>query len=811
MVLINNARAKRMGTIERTGTGAVVGPGSYNNHQCKSQTSLGVAEERNVPFDSISDRPNVVRQQSTMVMPGPGTYQVRRATSSPPVNSNTRFIASSASAFRARSPQISPAIGCPGSTEFVASTAKDNPGPGEYAVVGDLTRALQVKKDSSHGLSSISYSKSMPSIPPARDSKGFRFTGRDADKIGPADYDGTIPAQMSRTRSATDFHQSPSKRQMFAHNATIDNFMPNPEQPGPGDFLVMGELTKGTSSAFLCKVPQVPPMGGKSQDNPGPGTYEDDAIWTSEDKPLAFASVRSTSDRSQSWQHLSHPFTHPENVHRVPGPGTYPNPPGFNGSKIRRARGAADVLGGRKFHAIHQPQQVMSLRDTDGNKLWGFDCSDEKSCNKPNRDNGVPSLAYNIEDSMGQSLKSKLKEPMKLGKMGIFGSQAKRFHGGAFDPPAEISPGPGEHQNLDKRDGYHSLKGQPTVLSFKSGQHRLPPDPSRDKSMKPDPGTYEAFDKVNYRSKYRRAKNDHLSFGSSAGRWNPNEVFVGQKFTAIPGPGEYEGALPKGKVVGAAITTTTRNGENRDHRLGPGVYNVHGSTMHRMTYNVSGQEAAVRDQGFLNNVMEPPNVGGGSGGGIHGTRSRLGHLPGGSGNTSLQADEALWEEDRLRAEARASVFAKSSQKGWAAIQDNPSASAPVVGPMSTPIAAPSALKGSAKGTPLSASFKPQSPAASAAAKMATTAPGGWQSPGGVAAASPVASRSEVPVAPETPVPAAAVPEEAAAAPAEVRVLEPAEAAPVPQAAADPEPAAQATGVAEEAPLEAEAAGSAGAE
>ena len=38
--------------------------------------------------------------------------------------------------------------------------------------------------------------------------------------------------------------------------------------------------------------------------------------------------------------------------------------------------------------------------------------------------------------------------------------------------------------------------GQPTILSFKSGQHRLPPDPSRDKSMKPDPGTYEAFDKA---------------------------------------------------------------------------------------------------------------------------------------------------------------------------------------------------------------------------------------------------------------------------------------------------------------------------
>merc|ERR1719359_562031 len=108
------------------------------------------------------------------------------------------------------------------------------------------------------------------------------------------------------------------------------------------------------------------------KDMPGPGTYADAGSWTAEEKPQAFASVRSTSERSQSWQLLSHPFTHPEYVYKVPGPGTYPNPPGFNAGKIRRTRSTSDVLNDRKFHGVHQPHQVRSLKDSDGLKLASF-------------------------------------------------------------------------------------------------------------------------------------------------------------------------------------------------------------------------------------------------------------------------------------------------------------------------------------------------------------------------------------------------------------------------------------------------------
>lgn len=274
-------------------------------------------------------------------------------------------------------------------------------------------------------------------------------------------------------------------------------------------------------------------------------------------------------------------------------------------------------------------------------KLWGFDASDERACNKPDRDNGVPSLAYNIEESMGQSMQSgRNRESAKLGKKGVFGSQANRSDGFALNPPTGECPGPGQHQNLESRDGFYRLKGNPTDTSFRSGVERLPRDPMEDKTQKPSPGSYEAFDKVNYRNKFRQVKSDHLSFGSSASRWSPTEVACGVKFSPNPGPGVYDQKLMAGHIAGGAISNDKRRGMGRDASGdAPKLYNVHGSTMHRTTYNVSGAEAAQRAQGKLRNQMEPPNVGGGAGGGITGTRSRLGQCPGGAGANTLQADK----------------------------------------------------------------------------------------------------------------------------------------------------------------------------
>jgi hypothetical protein len=632
---------------------------------------------------------------------------------------------------------------------------KENPGPGEYVVVGNLVQPLQVKMDSSHGLSSVSFSKSMPSMPPTRDPKLMRYSGKEHDKIGPGDYEGTIPRSMctKRINQTANFHASPSQRKLFQHTASIDNRMPHPDEPAPGTYITEGKLERGASAPFLSKTPQAPPMGS-NQETPAPGEYYDGlqdpkfAAVSAEDKQLAFASNRSQSQRSESWQLLANPFTHPEYIYKVPGPGTYPNRPGFNCGKTRRARSQTDVIDPRnnKYHAVHQPQQMVALRDSDGLKLCGFESCDEKSSNKPNKECLTTSCAYNLEDSMGQSIMSgKNRESLKVGKKGVFGSQAHRFHGFPLDPPPGICPGPGEHQDLSKRDGYYELKGVQTRTSFNSRLHRLPVDPLADRTWeKPSPGSYEAFDKVNYRNKFRRAKTDHLSFGSSASRWNPGETFVGQKFEANPGPGNYDPAEAIGNVLGGAKTSSQRS-EVKHAGLGPGIYNTHGSTMHKMTYNVSGPDAAARAQAGGRSLMEPPNVGGGAGGGISATKARLGLSAGGAGANQVAADDKVWAEDsRLRTVRAEAVSRSMSQKGWAAITDGPSS------PDST-----GNISGTTPGVPAKSALK-----SSQSFEVTAAVPAAWLAPAQAPAEVPAAAEApapqpeSAPEAPKAPAPAA---------------------------------------------------------
>lgn len=217
-------------------------------------------------------------------------------------------------------------------------------------------------------------------------------------------------------------------------------------------------------------------------------------------------------------------------------------------------------------------------------------------------------------------------------------------------PPHGDCPGPGEHQNLDRRDGFYNMKGEQSVRGFRSTLPRFPRDPAGP-SQGPPPGTYEAFDKVNYRNKFRRAKNEHLSFGSGGSRWNPNEVFVGQKHSLHPGPGEYSPRLTVSNVALGNIGSTSRDLSALPQTgvsPGPGQYDTHGTTMHLMSYNTSGPEAARRAQGYYQSTMEPLNIGGGAGGGISGTRSRLGQSSGGAGVNAAAIDNAVRERGKAR-------------------------------------------------------------------------------------------------------------------------------------------------------------------
>jgi len=126
---------------------------------------------------------------------------------------------------------------------------------------------------------------------------------------------------------------------------------------------------------------------------------------------------------------------------------------------------------------------------------------------------------------------------------------------------------------------------------------------------------------------------------------------VGKKHIEIPGPGEYTPRLSVCNVSLGNIGSTSRDlaALPRSVAPGPGQYDTHGTTMHLMTYNVSGPEAARRAQALSNSLqgnyqmLEPPNIGGGAGGGITGTRSRLGQCSGGSGVNAAAVDVAVRE------------------------------------------------------------------------------------------------------------------------------------------------------------------------
>lgn len=628
--MLFGTRAERStGSFDAAGSPPVVGPGRYEHTM-----SWGDEEERKVPFTSLTQRPGMHKWGGKTFSPGPGAYKIKGLADSArilrPHSSPANPLANpghlSASAFRSRGPRISPQITSVGGSVFMASSSSGNPGPGTYDTAGTLGRdpGSQLPPetdDGSHTLQSKSYAKSMPSMPPQRDPKLQRFSGRGEDSIGPGEYDHEIPEAMKMSRSATDFHASPSERNFLQHSVSVDSFMVDPSFPGPGTYNLRGKLKKGMNSAFKSTVPQIK---YDTNDVPGPGTYpvEDENREDSDEKALAFPGLRSASERSDSWQLQAQPFTHPDYVRHVPGPGHYPDKGGFVKQPTRRARSTSSPHQLKKFHAVHQPHQVASLQHNDGLLLTGFSSSNVRDCNRaPKMSDTADPGQYDIEEVESQSLVAGLKQSAKVGKKGIFGSAADRFYGFALGGVETGGPDPGHYQ--DQKDYKPSFSGS---AKMNSSSTRLPKERLTPRAC---PGTYEAFDKVNYRSQFRKPKIKHLSFGSSSTRWNPKETFIGQSFTELPGPGEYDPSLAKGHVKGHFKSTVSRGMEApapgsgpQWKSLGPGQYQVHGSTLLRKTFNVTGPEAAKRAQG-KSSPFEAPNVGGGAGGGIHGTRSRL--------------------------------------------------------------------------------------------------------------------------------------------------------------------------------------------
>lgn len=566
------------------------------------------AKER---FQGLVARPGMHTWKNKSHTPGPGTYALRHDMDRAPVDRpKTGPEGMSVSAFRSRVHRIGP-WQCPGAS-FVASTVLENPGPGNYAVARDMDlRAERPRPEPDSKPPPLGVSESAPTIPAARDPATLRFSGRPDQSVGPGDYevDGGGIGHASRR---TNFHKSRSERDLLKQTGNADMV----KNPGPGTYNVRTRLNKGVSGPFKSKSEQS--MSLIMKDNvPGPGTYAVDKSPrelspSSKEKVKPFPGLRSTTERPGTHRLMEQPFTDSDSFRMSLGPGHYPIAGMGPSGSHRRSRSVSGVLG-TTFHAVHTPHQMKALADSDGAPVCGFKASKVRDCNRPMlKDAGGPGQ-YNHHEAMGQCFASTLKEKKKIGKNGAFGSQADRFFGSAASPASVGMPGPDSYTLPAK-------SSVPNPSGFKDTSERT----SWASSSGPGPGTYEAFNSVDYKSKYKKNRTEHLCFGAGGVRKTFTDDASG---SAVPGPGHYApGRMHAPRVVGAAVSSEAKGlPVGQAGGLGPGHYEVSGSML-RDTFNATYPAAAKRMQGKPFTLDAP--TGGGAGGGLAGARKRMSMVKG---------------------------------------------------------------------------------------------------------------------------------------------------------------------------------------
>lgn len=599
-----------------TGTGPNVGPGTHGNTSSLAPSwgeaswsdtwagedvLSGKTRSSKERFQGLSARAGMHTWKSKTVTPGPGTYPVRLEPDSAPIDRQSGPERISVSAFRSRGPRIGP-WQCPGASAFMKSSVLENPGPGSYA----LARAMDVKEekaspDAHKSAPILGVSESSPAIPQARDPAKLRYTGREKDSLAPCDYDPEV-AGTKHTAPSSNFHTSKSERNLPLNPEMVKN-------PAPCSYNVRSRLTKGVSSSFKSNVAQTVTLANTNQ-VPGPGQYlaegeHREVSPSGKEKPIReFPGLKSSTDRMAAFRMLEQPFTDPDFVHVPPGPGHYPVLGMGSFGKNRRCRSSSDVLG-TTFHAVHAPHQMKALLSSDGSQLCGFKSSEVRS--KDRKMEGLGPGSYKNDEAMGQCFASTLKEKKKVGKKGAFGSTADRFFRSAMSPASVGVPSPGTYSLPAKT-------GVPSVSGFRATGERS--------SMvldtgAPGPGTYEAFDAVDYKSKYKKPRAEHLSFGAGHDRHSFADGMV--KNTAPP-PGTYDPGRVQHRITGAASSSGQRSLFGEDDSLGPGMYEVSKSLI-RDTHNAVHHERSKKLQG----KHAPPTApkGGGAGGGVAGARKRL--------------------------------------------------------------------------------------------------------------------------------------------------------------------------------------------
>eukprot|EP00930_Biecheleria_cincta_P043663 TRINITY_DN29967_c0_g1_i1.p1 TRINITY_DN29967_c0_g1~~TRINITY_DN29967_c0_g1_i1.p1 ORF type:complete len:691 (-),score=79.97 TRINITY_DN29967_c0_g1_i1:16-2088(-) len=549
--------------------------------------------------------------------PGPGAYEVRRAASEPcidrPLKTNP---AMSKSAFRSTLQR----------SKWLQSIGKDNPSPDTYSpspgaaiqtkrpwTEAYFTRSQGGRLDDqtnaavkSAQASQRPLTQSSASIPVSRDPSTFNYTGREGDRPEPGDY-SLAALEIGHDAREVVFSTGAERR---LYPPAVDRWSDRGMEanPGPGTYehLPMkapshhpGKLPAGSGGGgppvahppFGSDTPQLTPSQpyiSKSNSPalaPGPSTYFAPEEGDSQDgpKPLEYSEYRSKTSRDGWWRPaLTQPFSDPDWITSLAGPGHYPSHSVFEKKKASRARTLQD-LSRKKFVGVTRPHNLKSLYDSDGAILTGFGSSQPR-LPAPRSKQAPDQCTYDPLKPMGQPISDKESAKLQAFLRSKDGDRAK---GSFLDVTNAVPAGSLLHADIT-----HSADA--AGGSYRSGQARLPKDPTVDHSPKPAPGAYDPILDQNYRNLDKKCKTEHLCFGRTSERFGSFET-DGPEMTA------YDARAAQGNTGGFMCSREDRKLDPRHLKknpstgLDPGNYNVSCDLL-RKTFNITADAIAERLQ-----------------------------------------------------------------------------------------------------------------------------------------------------------------------------------------------------------------------
>ena len=268
------SRADRKTDLAINRTGSFAAPGRYDLRKSINSTpnftGFGTSDLRKVgPYSTTA---------SSADMPGPGQYLSQLD------QGNEQKAGAHDAAFKSTAARLAPT--CPGSSAFMSSTIIFNPGPGQYSARSSVESAVKNGIRSQRIDAGIRRSKSLNRIitekipttfnPPAipsnmqtfgyvdgTEESGVRqvkpvdppsriITGVKSDTVGPGAYN--VAKSLARNLPCS-FSSSTTERRVFEQSKSIENRMPDKNNPGPGEYEGKGcAWDKGSVAGFKSKV-----------------------------------------------------------------------------------------------------------------------------------------------------------------------------------------------------------------------------------------------------------------------------------------------------------------------------------------------------------------------------------------------------------------------------------------------------------------------------------------------------------------------------------------------------------------------------